>query len=52
MHLAKFCSHPIHFEMFYFQENLVSVTSPVCIAKAVKNEVEIEGMKQSHVIKL
>ena len=34
-----------------FQENLITDTSPVCVAKAVKNEVEIEGMKQAHVIR-
>jgi len=31
------------------EENLITDASPVCVAKAVKNEVEIEGMKQAHI---
>ncbi|XP_065071332.1 xaa-Pro aminopeptidase 1-like isoform X2 [Rhopilema esculentum] len=31
------------------EENLITETSPVCVAKAVKNEVEIEGMRQAHI---
>lgn len=29
--------------------NLITDTSPICLAKAVKNEVEMEGMRQAHI---
>lgn len=40
--MVSFCS---------LQTHLITDPSPLALSKAIKNEVEIEGMKQAHVSK-